>query len=135
MTFPQGPEQEPAALDRRPDLSGSLQPGGLEAPEEQHQQTHGWSVLRPGTHENPVSPPCSSIYVMNYLKDCGGNHITIINSNMYDCLSSNSVGKKKKKKVLNIYSNRGEICILSKVGMFLCASFAVVNYSNFMSGP
>lgn len=62
------------------------------------------------------------------------NHYKLIN--MYDCLSSNSVGKKKKKKkVLNIYSNRGEICILSKVGMFLCASFAVVNYSNFMSGP
>lgn len=62
--FRQGPEQEPAALDRRPDFSGSVQPGGVEASEEQHQQAHRWSVFWSGTHENPVSPLCYLIYLI-----------------------------------------------------------------------
>lgn len=50
----QGAEQEPHTSGGRSDLPGSVQPGGAQAAEEQHQQADGRSLLGPGQDEDAV---------------------------------------------------------------------------------
>lgn len=71
LCLPQGAEQEPYTSGGRSHLPESVQPGGAQAAEEQHQQADRWSLLGPGQYEDTVRWKNTSLgYIWNIMYQC-----------------------------------------------------------------